>query len=143
MQLIRKDDAASSSKYIFTREAAVKRLVEVNDDSYGWFKFIKGVSLGAVEGPGSRSPTSLLLRLNPFRRVPWRYRNRQRRQTYAEHRKLSRLRMLLRLQICTRQALLTHLEVVKAQEETHRLRAERQRQRVQLELQKRMAMVES
>jgi len=49
MQLIRKDDAASSSKYIFTRGAPVKRLVEINDDSYGGFKFIKGASLGAIE----------------------------------------------------------------------------------------------
>jgi len=49
MQLIRKEDAAESSKYIFTREAAVKRLVEIDDENYGGFKFIKGVSLGAVE----------------------------------------------------------------------------------------------
>lgn len=49
MQLIRKEDAAASSKYIFTREAAVKRLVEIDDENYGAYKFIKGVSLGAVE----------------------------------------------------------------------------------------------
>jgi hypothetical protein len=49
MQLIRREDAAASSKYVFTREAAIKRLVEINDENYGGFKFIKGVSLGAVE----------------------------------------------------------------------------------------------
>jgi len=49
MQLIRKEDAAESSKYIFTHEAAVKRLVEIDDENYGGFKFIKGVLLGAVE----------------------------------------------------------------------------------------------
>jgi len=51
MQLIRKEDAAESSKYIFTCEAAVEWLVEIDDENYGGFKFIKGISLGAVEFP--------------------------------------------------------------------------------------------
>ena len=40
---------ATWAKYFFTREAAVKRLVEINDEDYGAFKSIEGVSLGALE----------------------------------------------------------------------------------------------
>jgi hypothetical protein len=47
-----------------------------------------------------------------------------------------------RLKLEREQELLTQIEVVKAQEEAHRLRVEKERQRVQLDLHKRVAMVE-
>ena len=47
--LIYKEDVAIWSKYFFTREAIVKRLVGINDEDDGAFKSIEGVSLGAIE----------------------------------------------------------------------------------------------
>ena len=59
-RLIHKEDAATWSKYYFTREAAVKRLVEINDEDYGAFKSIEDVSTWsyrvATDGSDSRSP---------------------------------------------------------------------------------------
>ena len=57
--LIYKEDVAIWSKYFFTREAAVNRLVEINDEDYGAFKSTEGVSWSyrvATDGSDSRSP---------------------------------------------------------------------------------------
>jgi len=165
MQLIRKDDATPSSKYIFTREAAMKRLVEINDDSYGGFKFIKGVSLGAVElqskdlAPVRRpvrrrnDSAATLVTPEPAPAPPKVAVEIQEPPEKTDIRRASQIVRLAhamttadmyqaRLKLEREQALLTQLEAVKAQEEAHRLRVERQRQRVQHELQRRMAMVE-
>ena len=48
-RLIHKEGAATWSKYFFTREAIVKRLVGINDEDDGAFKSTEGVSLGAIE----------------------------------------------------------------------------------------------
>ena len=169
MQLIRKEDAAACSKYIFTREAAVKRLVEINDENYGAYKFIKGVSLGAVElqskdlvpvrqrgrrrfdlaatpvtpEPVSAQPEATEIPGPPMPEPPKKADIRRASQIVRLAQAMTTADMhQARLKLEREQALLTQIEAVKAQEEVHRLRVERERQRAQLELQMRMAMIE-
>ena len=166
MQLIRKEDAAASSKYIITREAAVKRLMEINDENYGEFKFIKGVSLGAVElqskdlvpvrrpvrrrqdsadtlvapEPAPTLPLKVAMEIpEPPKKTDIR---RASQIVRLAHAMTAADLYQARVKLEKEQALLTQIESVKAQEEAHRRRVERERQRVQLELQQRMAIVE-
>jgi len=162
MQLIRKEDAAASSKYIITREAAVKRLMEINDENYGEFKFIKGVSLGAVElqakdlvpvrrpvrrrhdsadtlvapEPAPTLPPMVAMEIpeQPPKKTDIR---RTSQIVRLAHAMTTADLYQARLKLEKEQALLTRIESVKAQEEAHRLRVEKERQRVQFELQKR------
>lgn len=165
MQLIRKEDAATSSKYIFTREAAVKRLVEINDENYGAYKFIKGVSLGAVElqskdlvpvrRPVRRRMVSAATLVAPEHapappkeaaEIPEPSRKTDIRRASQivklAHAMTTEDMYQARSKLEKEQALLAQVEAVKAQEEAHQLRVERERQRVQRELQKRRVMVE-
>ena len=167
MQLIRKEDAAASSKYIITRDAAVKRLMEINDENYGQLKFIKGVSLGAIElqakdlAPVRRpvrrrhDSADTLVAPEPAPTLPPMVAMEIPEQP-PQKTDIRRTSQIVRLahamttadlyqarqKLEKEQALLTRIESVKAQEETHRLRVERERQRVQFELQKRMAILE-
>jgi curved DNA-binding protein CbpA len=166
MQLIRKEDAAVSSKYIFTREAAVKRLGEINDENYGGFKFIKGVSLGAVElqskdlvpvrrpvhrrhdsadtlvapEPAPTLPPKVAMEIpEPPKKTDIRRES----QIYKLAHAMTTADLYhARLKLEREQALLAQIESVKAHEESHRLRVERERQRVQLDMQRRMAVLE-
>ena len=167
MQLIRKEDAATSSKYVFTREAAIKRLVEINDENYGAFKFIKGVSLGAVElqaknlvpvrRPVHRKYDSAATLVAPEPapapppKEPVKIPDSPTKKT--DIRRASQIFKLAhamttadmyhaRVKLEREQALLAQIDAVKAQEEAHRLQVERERQKAQHELQKRMAKVE-
>ena len=166
MQLIRKEDAAASSKYIFTREAAVKRLVEINDENYGGFKFIKGVSLGAVElqskdlvpvrrpvrrrhdsadtlvapEPAPTQPPKMVAEIpEPPKKTDIR---RESQIVRLAHAMTNADLYQARVKLEREQALLTQIESVKAQEDAHRLRVERERQRAQLDLQTRLVILE-